>query len=136
MALFHAHPHLRRDILALLRQTGDAIRLAQKLQLRRGCADDLLAIAETIGVHTEIMSRLRLEMKLTKRTQENADQIYSLGLLLGRVSDLSQLADRIGTAVHVTPPLIGENELQPASLVGDPNSEELLESKNWSIKPE
>jgi hypothetical protein len=140
VALFHAHTHLRRDILALLRQTGDAIRLVQKLQLRRGDADDLLAIAETIEAHAQITSRLHLEIKFTNKTPENEDQFYSLELLLGRVSDLSQLAQRIGTAVHVTPLVIGENETQRSAappLVGDSNSsEEFLESKNWSIKPE
>lgn len=141
MALFHAHPHLRRDVFTLLRQTGDATRLVQKLQLRRGDADDLLAIAETIGVHSQIAARLRLETKMTPKIQDNQDQFASLGLLLGRVSDLSKLAEKIGTAVHVTTPILGEEEMmQPsasAPLVGDSDIQEASsKSKNWSIKPE
>lgn len=141
VALFHAHPHLRRDVFALLRQTGDAIRLVQKLLLRRGDADDLLEIAETIGVHSQIVARLRLETRVATKTEENRDQFASLGLLLGRVSDLSQLAERIGTAVHVTTPILGEEEMNHGStdtpLVGDASSEQVSpESKNWSIKPE
>ncbi|CAE6457902.1 unnamed protein product [Rhizoctonia solani] len=137
VALFHARPHLRRDMMALLRQTGDAIRLVQKMLLRRGDADDLLAVAETIGVHAHITSRLLLESNVTERTPENEDQFRSLGLLLGRVSDLSQLAERIGTAVHVTPLLLGETEAppKPTPAVGFPEaSDDYVESKNWSIK--
>ncbi|KAH7345074.1 muts domain V-domain-containing protein [Rhizoctonia solani] len=137
VALFHARPHLRRDMIALLRQTGDAIRLVQKMQLRRGDADDLLAIAETIGVHAHISSRLLLETRATERTEKNADQFHSLELLLGRVSDLSQLAEKIGTAVHVTPLLLGETEAPPKATpaVGFPEvPDDYIESKNWSIK--
>ncbi|CAE6448129.1 unnamed protein product [Rhizoctonia solani] len=137
VALFHARPHLRRDIIALLRQTGDAIRLVQKMQLRRGDADDLLAIAETIGVHAHISSRLLLETRAAERTEKNADQFHSLELLLGRVSDLSQLAEKIGTAVHVTPLLLGETEAPPKATpaVGFPEApDDHIESKNWSIK--
>ena len=128
-------------MFTLLRQTGDAIRLVQKLQLQRGDADDLLAIAETIGVHSQIVARLRLETKLSPKTKGNQDQFASLGLLLGRVSDLSKLAERIGTAVHVTTLILGEEEMMHSStsapLVGDSNSQEVSsESKNWSIKPE
>ncbi|KAG8758457.1 DNA mismatch repair ATPase msh1 [Ceratobasidium sp. 423] len=137
VALFYARPHLRRDMIALLRQTGDAIRLVQKMQLRRGDADDLLAIAETIGVHAHITSRLVLETRDTERVQENEDQFHSLELLLGRVSDLSQLAEKIGTAVHVTPLLMGETEAPPkvTPAVGFSDApEDYVESKNWSIK--
>lgn len=141
VALFHTRPHLRRDVFALLRQTGDAIRLVQKLQLQRGDADDLLEIAETIGVHSQIVAQLRLETRIATKTEENRDQFASLGLLLARVSDLSQLAERIGTAVHVTTPVLGEEETYRTSidtpLVGDTNPEHVSpESKNWSIKPE
>ncbi|CAE6446689.1 unnamed protein product [Rhizoctonia solani] len=137
VALFHARPHLRRDMMALLRKTGDAIRLVQKMLLRRGDADDLLAVAETIGVHAHITSRLLLESNVAERTRENEDQFRSLGLLLGRVSDLSQLAERIGTAVHVTPLLLGETEAppKPTPAVGFAEaSNDYVESKNWSIK--
>ncbi|CAE7133039.1 unnamed protein product [Rhizoctonia solani] len=139
VALFHTQPHLRRDMIALLRQTGDAIRLVQKMQLRRGDADDLLAIAETIGAHAHITSRLLLESNVTPHTSENEDQFRSLGLLLGRVSDLSQLAEKIGTAVHVTPLLLGETEAppKPTPAVGFPEApDDYVESKNWSIKHE
>ncbi|KAG9098321.1 DNA mismatch repair ATPase msh1 [Ceratobasidium sp. 370] len=138
VALFHGRIHLRRDMLVLLRQTGDAIRLVQKLQLRRGDADDLLAIAETIGVHSEIVARLRLEMKVSKKTEMEQDQFMSLSLLLGRVSDLSELAKRIGTAVHVTTPILGEGELRrELPSAGDAESDDAsLDSKNWSIKPD
>jgi DNA mismatch repair ATPase MutS len=124
---------------ALLRKMGDAIRLVQKLQLGRGDADDLLAIAETIGVHTHAISRLHLEASVSKRTPENEDQFHSLDLLLGRVSDLSQLAEKIGTAVHVTPLLLGETEAPPkiTPSVGLPEApDDYVESKNWSIKHE
>ncbi|KAG8763118.1 DNA mismatch repair ATPase msh1 [Ceratobasidium sp. 428] len=138
VALFHGHTPLRRDILVLLRQTGDAIRLVQKLQLRRGDADDLLAIAETIGVQSEIVARLRLEMKVSKKAEMEKDQSLSLSLLLGRVSDLSELAKRIGTAVHVTTPVLGEGELRrEIPSAGDSESNDASpESKNWSIKPD
>ncbi|KAJ1311524.1 hypothetical protein OPQ81_010008 [Rhizoctonia solani] len=137
VALFHARPHLRRDMIASLRKTGDAIRLVQKMQLRRGDADDLLAIAETIGVHAHTTSRLLLETKVAERTPDNADQFRSLELLLERVSDLSQLAEKIGTAVHVTPLLLGETEAPPkiTPAVGFPEAQsDYIESKNWSIK--
>ncbi|CAE6338624.1 unnamed protein product [Rhizoctonia solani] len=137
VALFHARPHLRRDMINLLRQTGDAIRLVQKMLLRRGDADDLLAIAETIGVHAHTTSRLLLESNNTKRTGENEDQFRSLDLLLGRVSDLSQLAEKIGTAVHVTPLLLGETEALPKETPAVGYAEapsDYVESKNWSIK--
>ncbi|QRV76777.1 DNA mismatch repair protein MutS [Ceratobasidium sp. AG-Ba] len=138
VALFHERTHLRRDILALLRQTGDAIRLVQKLQLRRGDADDLLAIAETIGAHAEIVSRLRFEMKVSSKKKHEKDQLSSLSLLLGRVSDLSELAERIGTAVHVTPLVVGEDGLKhELPSAGDPEPDELSpDAKNWSIKAE
>ncbi|CAE6422253.1 unnamed protein product [Rhizoctonia solani] len=137
VAFFHARPHLCGDMKALLRKMGDAIRLVQKLQLGRGDADDLLAIAETIGVHTHAISRLHLEASVSKRTPENEDQFHSLDLLLGRVSDLSQLAEKIGTAVHVTPLLLGETEAPPkiTPSVGLPEApDDYVESKNWSIK--
>ncbi|KAG8700213.1 DNA mismatch repair ATPase msh1 [Ceratobasidium sp. 395] len=138
VALFHRRTPLRRDVLVLLRQTGDAIRLVQKLQLRRGDADDLLAIAETIGVQSEIVARLRLEMKVSKKAEMEKDQFLSLSLLLGRVSDLSELAKRIGTAVHVTTPVLGDGELKrEIPSAGDSESSDASpESKNWSIKPD
>ncbi|KAG8737176.1 DNA mismatch repair ATPase msh1 [Ceratobasidium sp. 414] len=138
VALFHGRINLRRDMLVLLRQTGDAIRLVQKLQLRRGDADDLLAIAETIGAHSEIVARLRLEMKVSKKPEMERDQFMSLSLLLGRVSDLSELAKRIGTAVHVTTPTLGEDELRrELPSAGDAASDNASpDSKNWSIKPD
>jgi DNA mismatch repair ATPase MutS len=138
VALFHSRTHLRRDILVLLRQTGDATRLVQKLQLRRGDADDLLEIAETIGVHSEIAARLHLEVKVGKQKEVDQDQFASLSLLLGKVSDLSQLAKRIGTAVHVTTPVLGEGEMKrDLPSVGDAKStEDVFPDKNWSIKAE
>ncbi|KAF8741496.1 MutS domain I, partial [Rhizoctonia solani] len=139
VALFYARPHLRRDIVALLRKMGDATRLVQKLILGRGDADDLLAIAETIGVHAHTTSRLQFETTIAERAPENEDQFHSLRLLLGRVSDLSQLAEKIGTAVHVTPLLLGETEAPPkvTPAVGLPESPgDYVESKNWSIKPD
>ncbi|KAF2858740.1 DNA mismatch repair protein Msh1 [Piedraia hortae CBS 480.64] len=56
---FKENDAMREDIRALLRRTADIRRLLQKFSVGRGDADDLLALAKSIDVMTEITDVVR-----------------------------------------------------------------------------
>ncbi|EMC95114.1 hypothetical protein BAUCODRAFT_72421 [Baudoinia panamericana UAMH 10762] len=50
---------LREDVVVLLRRTADALRLLQRFSIGKGDADDLLNLARTIGVTSEMAQLVR-----------------------------------------------------------------------------
>lgn len=52
------HNSLREDMIALLRKTADTRRLLQKFSIGKGDADDLLSLARTIGITSQMANIL------------------------------------------------------------------------------
>ncbi|QDS68248.1 hypothetical protein FKW77_010612 [Venturia effusa] len=56
-------PVLRQDLITLLRNTFDSLRLVQKFSFGRGDADDLLSLSKTIQVSAQITELLEAHME-------------------------------------------------------------------------
>ena len=52
------HDILREDVVALLKRTSDTFRLLQRFSVNRGDADDLLGLARTVEVMSEVSTVL------------------------------------------------------------------------------
>lgn len=53
------HPQLRQDVIALLGQTFDSLRLVTKFTYGRGDADDLMELSKTIATTSDLVNILR-----------------------------------------------------------------------------
>jgi DNA mismatch repair ATPase MutS len=67
------HDALREDITALLRRTHDTYRLLQKFSVGKGNADDLLGLARTVDIMSEVVTVLH------QHIQEHQDDLLSDG---------------------------------------------------------
>lgn len=54
----HDHNDLREDIVALLGRTSDTMRLLQRFSVNKGDADDMLGLAQTINIMSEVSKAL------------------------------------------------------------------------------
>lgn len=101
VSLFCVRPHLRDDIIVMLKGLEDASRLVQKLSLGRGETDDLLNIRKAILGWARLRQRLHFEkeLDLQKRSRSAAEEWQNIDLLLSHMVDLSPLAERIGNTV-------------------------------------
>jgi DNA mismatch repair ATPase MutS len=80
------HNSLREDVVALLMQTSDTLRLLQRFSIGRGDADDLLSLARTINVMRD-MSEI-LHNHIISNQEAHEDVVVELGFLweiLGRL---------------------------------------------------
>ncbi|EWC48063.1 hypothetical protein DRE_02642 [Drechslerella stenobrocha 248] len=90
---FIQSPRLLESVRQKLNLTHDSQRLVQKMSLGRGDADDLVALARTILGTQHIVSR----MNETLPTRSESLQVVQN--LLGRVSQLTDLADTIISSI-------------------------------------
>ncbi|TID17391.1 2 protein [Venturia nashicola] len=67
-----ANPILRQDLVILLRNTFDSIRLVQKFSFGRGDADDLLSLSKTIQVTAQITELLQTHMEMPNSSPSDA----------------------------------------------------------------
>lgn len=105
VALFHALPHLRRDLCDRLRGIDDVARVLQKFLLGRGNTDDVVAISTAISVWSSVRTRLSLERILhTKEGDHNLEREWAaIDALLSQMEDLPQLERKIQASMDDDP---------------------------------
>jgi DNA mismatch repair ATPase MutS len=142
VALFHALPHLRRDLRDRLRGIDDVARVLQKFLLGRGNSDDVVAISTAISVWSFVRTRLSLEQKLrTKEGDRNLEGEWApLDALLSQMEDLPELERKIQASMDDDPTRL---ENLPERAEGDTiTPQELSAEDKWqqgyrrSINPE
>jgi DNA mismatch repair ATPase MutS len=109
VALFHALPHLRRDLRDRLRGTDDVARVLQKFLLGRGNTDDVVAVNTAISVWSFVRTRLSLERKLhTKEGDRNLKREWAaIDALLSQMEDLPELERKIQASMDGDPTRLG-----------------------------
>jgi DNA mismatch repair ATPase MutS len=142
VALFHALPHLRRDLRDRLRGIDDVARVLQKFLLGRGNTDDVVAISTAISVWSFVRTRLSLEQKLrTKEGNRNLEGEWApIDALLSQMEDLPELERKIQASMDDDPTRL---ENLPERAEGDTiTPQELSAEDKWqqgyrrSINPE
>lgn len=142
VALFHALPHLRRDLRDRLRGIDDVARVLQKFLLGRGNTDDVVAISTAISVWSFVRTRLSLEQKLrTKEGDRNLEGEWApIDALLSQMEDLPELERKIQASMDDDPTRL---ENLPERAEGDTiTPQELSAEDKWqqgyrrSINPE
>ncbi|KAG9000887.1 DNA mismatch repair ATPase msh1 [Tulasnella sp. JGI-2019a] len=99
VAVFLALPHLRNDLIQLLKQSEDATCIVQKFLLGKGDTEDLLAIRDTIRVWNEMREMTESELyNITHTNIARADRDI-LGQFIRKLADLQKLASKITLAV-------------------------------------
>ncbi|KAF7971823.1 hypothetical protein HWV62_19825 [Athelia sp. TMB] len=96
-------PDLREDIAQILCNMEDSSRIVQKFLLGRGDLSDLSSLHTAITVGTLIQQRIDLERKMEQQEREyiQEDEWSSMNILMSRLNDMHQIADRIERAVQV-----------------------------------
>ncbi|OBZ78757.1 MutS 1 [Grifola frondosa] len=143
VAFFYSRPFVLQDLVQTLGEVEDATRIVQRFLLGRGDVSDLSAICTTIDIWSSIKNRVELEkhMEHQERGQVTESDWTSLEMLMSRMADLENLANRIRMA------LTGENALPSPEIPesGDGTNESLQPSRDhftviggetWTIKPE
>jgi DNA mismatch repair ATPase MutS len=142
VALFHALPHLRRDLYDRLRGIDDVARVLQKFLLGRGNTDDVAAISTAISVWSFVRARLSLEQKLHPK---EGDRILerewaAIDALVSQMEDLPELERKIQASMDDDPSPLGT---LPEKTEGDTLiPQELTAEDKWqqgyrrSINPE
>ena len=151
VGFFHARPHLRDDILRALGDMEDASRIVQKFTLGRGDPGDLSAIHSTVIIWASVKSRIELERRMEERERGAIieEEWASVGVLMSRMSDLRELANRISMAlrqkVDVTEEETPASEVAIEEFCSDddlaapqtkPRQPIAYDSSSWTIKPE
>ncbi|KAJ4486390.1 muts domain V-domain-containing protein [Lentinula aciculospora] len=102
VAFLHSRPHFRADLLVLLAKAEDAGRIVQKFLLGKGDPSDLLALTSTVNIWSEIQWRVSHEREMESLEQRSlaAPEWASLDMLMNRMNNLQDLAQRISLAVE------------------------------------
>jgi hypothetical protein len=140
VALFHALPHLRRDLRDRLRGVDDVARVVQKFLLGRGNTDDVLTIGTAISVWSFVKSRLSLDRKLHSKEGDYDSERKWAGVhaLISRLEDLPELERKIRTSIDPTrlgnsPESTEEDTTSPQ----EPSTEDKWQlGCRWTINPE
>ncbi|KDQ63842.1 hypothetical protein JAAARDRAFT_393061 [Jaapia argillacea MUCL 33604] len=101
VAFFHSRPGLREDLAEILTSLEDATRIVQRFLLGRGDIADLSTIPATISSWSSIKSRIQQEkaMELQERGRIQPDEWESIDALMGRLTSLADLSQRIATSL-------------------------------------
>jgi len=142
VVLFHALPHLRRDLRDRLRGIDDVARVVQKFLLGRGNTDDVVAISTAISVWSFVRSRLSLERKLhAKEGDYNFEREWAaIDALISQMEDLPELERKIqasmdgdSSRVGSSPEITEENTITPQELSSEDKWQQVYRR---SINPE
>lgn len=100
VGFFHARPHLRADIIAILRKIEDTARIVQKFLSGRGVPDDLADLRDAIDLWEELRKRMVLEhdMECMERGALRHDW-GNVQALLNKMKPMHALCERITMAV-------------------------------------
>lgn len=141
VAFFKARPHLRSDLIAILRKIEDAARIVQKFLARRGAPGDLRDIGAAIAHWEAFRTRLQLERRMEMVEQGGLVGWECMDGLLSKIASLKDLSEKIADAVpsyEETEPVEQDEEdesLDP--LVAFTGSKApIAGSFKWHIKPE
>nr|WJN24910.1 meiotic recombination protein [Pseudozyma thailandica] len=94
--LFLKRRELREDLRGVLRSgAGDVSRVLQKLVSRRGDEQDLLEIRDAIGAGEKVKALMEKELRYVGEGKEGE----VLKGLVGKFSDLRELAGKLGSAI-------------------------------------
>jgi DNA mismatch repair ATPase MutS len=137
VTFFVARPHLRADVIVLLRKIEDTARIVQKFLAGRGKPDDLRDVAAAITCWEDLRERFALERKMEASEQGSLIGWECMDALLGGMASLKELSQKISAAVSEND---DESELeQPGRL--DPFVALNMKTYTsglikWHIKPE
>lgn len=137
VTFFVARPHLRADVIGLLRKIEDTARIVQSFLAGRGKPDDLRDVAAAIACWEELRDRFALERKMEASEQGALIGWECMDALLGGMASLKELSQKISSAVSENS---DEPELeQPEGL--DPFVATNMKTYTsglikWHIKPE
>lgn len=95
------HDQVREDTMSALRRTADVLRLLQRFSIGKGDADDLLALAKTIQIVSQIVHMMNTHLSSQKSATDSPPSSLPLRALVDRL-DLdgpSKLASRILDAI-------------------------------------
>ncbi|KAI0304636.1 muts domain V-domain-containing protein [Russula brevipes] len=141
VALFHSHPHLRRDLCDRLRGIDDVTRVVQKLLLARGDIDDVAAISAAISVWSFVQGRILLERKLHVEGDCDSERGWAgIDALISRMVDLPELERKIKASLNDTgtglesPPKTSEED--PTTPQDTSTEDKWQQGYRWSINPE
>lgn len=102
VAILHARPHLRADMLVLLKKSRDVSRIVQRFMTMKGDAEDLIAIRDAINVWSKIQERIIQESEHhpSTSTDKGIDADWNvLETLISRLKGMKHLAQRIADAI-------------------------------------
>jgi DNA mismatch repair ATPase MutS len=128
VALFHAFPHLQRDLRDRLRGIDDVARVVQKFLLGRGNTNDVVAIGTAISVWSFVKSRFSLERKLHSKEGgcDSEREWAAIDALISRIEDLPELERKIQASMNGDPTRLGsspegseEDTISPQELSAD-----------------
>ncbi|CAG8495189.1 12195_t:CDS:10 [Acaulospora colombiana] len=102
VAFFVARPHLRSDLISLLRKIEDTARIVQKFLAGKGAASHLRDIATAISSWEALRERFVLERKMEAQERGPLVGWQRLDTLLSNMNSLQELKEMILTAVDVT----------------------------------
>ncbi|PVG04677.1 putative MSH1-DNA mismatch repair protein, mitochondrial [Serendipita vermifera] len=139
VAFFVARPHLRSDLISLLRKIEDTARIVQKFLAGKGAPSHLRDIATAISSWEALRQRFVLERNMEAQERGRLIGWQRLDALLSNMVSLKELNEKISTAVDVTQEaeevLEAEDEtLDPMVATTTPKSPSLGVFK-WTIKP-
>lgn len=143
VAFFVARPHVRGDIRQLLSGAEDATRILQRFLLGRGLPNDFSSLNSSIITWISINERLMLEreQELKERGQPIADEWTSVGILLGRMKNLTDISVRITASLTRTDLPVGLEPEEGEEATTDPESPAggiglTSGAARWIIRPE
>lgn len=104
VSLFSSKPHVRDDIINMLKGLEDVSRIVQRLTLGRGDIEDLLNIRKAVIGWERIHARLNFERDEMLRHDGTISpgDWTNMNALLSHMVDLTSLAERIGNAIDDT----------------------------------
>ena len=143
VGFFHARPHLRADIIVILRKIEDTARIVQKFLSGRGAPDDLADLRDAIDIWEELRKRMVLEHDM-EYMEHGALRLDwgNVQALLNKMKPMNALCERITMAVdrqvidETTDESPEEEDLFVAS-AAPLNRDQLFPTNlyRWSIKP-
>jgi len=151
VSIFQSRPHLRADITQHLKRLEDSSRIVQRFLLGKGDISDLLAIKNAIEIWVTTKDKIEGEYnaEIETATSSQLEEWSDMMTVMGRLVDLTSLADRIGLAVTSSsikqldgPELVdaseGEEEMPDVSADIKATTNTWLSFTNWSggqLKP-
>lgn len=97
---FLTRPHLRADIISLLRKIEDTARIVQRFLAGKGVPGDLSDIADAVTSWEELRDRLNLERDMDLKEKGSLADWPCMDVLLGRMTSLKHLSLKIASAVE------------------------------------